>query len=135
MHYLRHRECEIPWEKKTQSNYVADIESEKEFGLIDRDVTRVDHIHNASLSDVKVLPVIKGVEATIKLKPDAKPVFCRGRKVRLAMEAQIKFELAKIQAHGTNRSKRCLECLINRVAKEERRIFSALLRLQSSRKL
>ena len=60
--------------------------SEKEFGLIDRDVTHVDHIQNASLSDVKVLPAIKDVEDTINLKPDAKPVFCRARKVPHAME-------------------------------------------------
>ena len=74
MLYLGHLKCEVPWEKKIQSVEVAVIESEKESGLIGRDVTRADHIHIASLSDVKVLPAIKGVEATIKLKPDAKPV-------------------------------------------------------------
>ena len=58
----------------------------------------VDHIHNASLSDIKVLPAIEGVKATIKLTPDAKPVFCRVRKVPLAMEDQVKIELGKLQA-------------------------------------
>ena len=86
MLYLGHLMCEIPWKKKIHSVDVAVIESEKEFGLIGRNVTRVDHIHNASLSDVKVLPAIEGVKATIKLKPDAKPVFSRARKVPLAME-------------------------------------------------
>ena len=100
MLYLGHLKCEIPWKKKTQCVDVAVIESEKEFGLIGRDVTRVDHIHNASLSDVKVLPAIKGVKATIKLKPDAKPVFCRARKVPLALEDQVKIELANRQAQG-----------------------------------
>ena len=85
MFCLGHRQCEIPWEKKIHSVDVAVIESEKEFGLIGRNVTRVDHVHNASLSDEKVLPVIKGVKATIKRKPGAKPVFCRARKVPLAM--------------------------------------------------
>ena len=87
MLYLGHLKCEIPWEKKIHSVDVAVIESEKKFGLIGRDVARVDHIHNASLSVVKVLPAIKGVKATIKLKPDAKPCFllrsesstCHGR--------------------------------------------------------
>ena len=74
--------------------------SEKEFGLIGRDVTRVDHNHNASLSDVKISPVIKGVKATMKLMHDAKPVFCRAQKVPLAMEDQVKIELAKLQAQG-----------------------------------
>ena len=55
MLYLGPLKCEIPWEKKTHSVDVAVIECEKEFGLIGRDVTRVDHIHNASLSDVKSL--------------------------------------------------------------------------------
>ena len=100
MLYIGHLKCEIPWEKKIHSVDVAVIESEKEFGLIGRDVTRVDHIHNASLSDVKVLPAIKGVKATTKLKPDAKPVFCRARKVPPAMEDQVKIELAKLQAQG-----------------------------------
>ena len=50
---LGHLKCEIPWEK-IHSVDVAVIESEKEFGLIGRDVTRNDHIHNAvALSDVK----------------------------------------------------------------------------------
>ena len=44
------------------------------------------------------MPAIKGVEATIKLKPDAKPVFGRARKVPLAMEDQVKIELSKLQA-------------------------------------
>ena len=76
---------------------VAVIEYKNEFGLIGRDVTRVDQIHNASFSDVKVLPAIKGVNATIKLKIDAEPVFCRAWKVPLAMEAQVKVELTKAQ--------------------------------------
>ena len=100
MLYLGHIKCEIPWEKKILSFDVEVIESEKEFGLIGRDVTRVDHIHNASLSDVKVLLALKGVKATISLKADAKPVFCRARKVPLAMKAQVKIELAKLQAQG-----------------------------------
>ena len=87
-------------EKKIHSNDVAVIESEKAFGMIGRDMTQVDHIHNASVSDVKVLLAIKGVNATIKLKPDAKPVFCRARKVPLAMKDQFKIELAKLQAQG-----------------------------------
>ena len=97
---LGHLKCEIPWEKKIHSVDVAVIESEKDFGLIGRDVTRVDHIHNASLSDVKVLPAISGNKATIKLKPDTKPDFLRARKVPLAMEDQVKIELAKLQAQG-----------------------------------
>ena len=47
------------------------------------------------------MPAINGIEATIKLKPDAKPVFCRARKVPLAMEDQVKIELAKVQAQET----------------------------------
>ena len=79
MRYLGHLKREILG-KKIHSVDVAVIESETKFGLISRDVTRVDQIHNASLSDVKVLPAIKRIKATIKLKLDAKPVFCRARK-------------------------------------------------------
>ena len=39
MHYLGHLKCDIQWEKKIHSVDVAVIESEKEFGLIGRDVT------------------------------------------------------------------------------------------------
>ena len=79
---------------------VGVIESEKEFGLIGRDVTQVDSVHSSSVTDVKFLPAVKGVKATIKLKPDAKPVFCRARKVPLAMETQVKAELEKLQEQG-----------------------------------
>ena len=92
--YLGHLKSEVPWEKNIHSVDVAVIESEKEFGLIGRNMTRVDHIHNAFLSDVKIMPAIKRVKATIKLKPDAKPVFCRARKVPLAMDDPVKIELA-----------------------------------------
>ena len=74
-------------------NDVAVFESEKDFGLIGRNVTRVDHIHNRPLSDVVVLPANERVQATIKLNPDAKPVFCSVRNFPLAMEAQVKIEL------------------------------------------
>ena len=46
------------------------------------------------------MPAIEGVKDTIKLKPNAKPVFCRARKVPLAMEDQVRIELAKFQAQG-----------------------------------
>ena len=58
MHLLGHPKCEIPW-GKIHSADVAVIECEKEFGLIGRDVTRVDHIHNTSSSDLKVLPAFR----------------------------------------------------------------------------
>ena len=98
MLYLGHLKGEIPWKKKIHSVDVAVIESEKE--LIGRGVTRVDHIHNASPSDLKFLPAIEEVKATIKVKPDAKLVLCRARKVPLAMEDQVEIELAKLQAKG-----------------------------------
>ena len=78
---------------KLHSVDVAAIEwSEYEIGVMGRDVTRVDHIHNSSLSDIKLLSANKGVKATINLKPDSKHVFCRARKVPFAIEAQVKIE-------------------------------------------
>ena len=58
--------------KKFHSVDVEVIESKKEFELIGRDMTRVDHIDNVSLSDVKVVLAVRGVKGTIKLKPDLK---------------------------------------------------------------
>ena len=58
MHYRGHLKCDIPKEKKILTVDVARNESEKEIGMIGAEVTRVDHIQNASLSDVKVLPAI-----------------------------------------------------------------------------
>ena len=40
--YFGHRKCEIPWEKQIHSVDVAVIEFEREFGLIGRNVTRVE---------------------------------------------------------------------------------------------
>ena len=88
------------WEKDIGCVDVGGIESEKEFGLIGRDVTRVHHIPNASLTNIEILLGIDKVKATINMKPGPKPVFCSARNIPLAKKVQVKIELAKLQAKG-----------------------------------
>ena len=107
---------------------VAVIKTEKEIGLIGRDVTQVHHNHNASLFDVKVLPAIKRFNATIKLRPDAKHVLWHVWKVPLAMEAKVKIELAKLQSQGITASFAPGDVMCG---KSKKTISLALCRLQS----
>ena len=99
MHDLGHLEGEIQRKTKTFCVDFAIVTSEKKF----RDMTSVDHIHNVTSYDVKILPLIERVNVNIpnKQRPDAKHVFCRALKIPSAMGAQVKTELAKRLAQGT----------------------------------
>jgi len=73
------------------------VESQKEYGLLGRDV--ID-------SDVKVfqvenmLPSIKGIQATVRLKPGAANMFCKARRVPLSMEKEVSDTLNKLEQQG-----------------------------------
>ena len=53
------------------------IESERQFGLIGQDITQINQINQLEdLNFIGPLPALKGQPARMKLKPDAKPMFC-----------------------------------------------------------
>jgi hypothetical protein len=76
------------------------IKSEKEYGLLGRDLlTDTTAIHAASTPE-EILPTIKGIQATIRLKPGAKPTFCPARKVPLPLRESVVAELGRLERMG-----------------------------------
>ena len=57
-------------------------------------------MYQCGISEVKPLSVIKGVKASMELKDDAKPKFCRARPVPLALEEKVKNELDRLESLG-----------------------------------
>ena len=79
------------------------VESEKEFGLLGRDLIDKDDdeiVHHTSSGEAEFLPAIKGVTASMELLDGAKDVFCRARPVPLALEEMVSTELDRLERRG-----------------------------------
>ena len=68
---------------------IAVVDADRNFGLLGRDILNnsnesIEGCFKAEVSEK--LPTVKGAKASIKLKPDAKPMFCAARKVPLPLE-------------------------------------------------
>ena len=62
------------------------VQSSKTYGLLGRDILG----SNASIFSVNaVLSFIKGVEASIRLKPDSHSMFCKARRIPYALENEV----------------------------------------------
>ena len=71
---------------------IAVVDADKNFGLLGRDILNnckesIDRCFKAEASEK--LPTVKGAKASIKLKPDAKSMFCAARKVSLPLERKV----------------------------------------------
>ena len=71
---------------------IAVVDADRNFGLLGRDIINnskesIERCCKAELSEK--LPTVKGAKASIKLKPEAKPMFCAARKVPLPLERKV----------------------------------------------
>ena len=71
---------------------IAVVDADRNFGLLGRDILNkskdsIDRCFKAEASEK--LPTVKGAKASIKSKPDAKPMFCAARKVPLPLERKV----------------------------------------------
>ena len=71
---------------------IAVVDADRNFGLLGRDIMNnskesIERCFKAEVSEK--LPAVKGAEASIKLKPDAKPMFFAARKVPLPLERKF----------------------------------------------
>ena len=77
------------------------VNSSRPYGLLGRDILNNNDIQClGSVSSAEFLPVVKGVVATMKLKPDASPKFCQARPVPLPLQAAATAELDRLQTMG-----------------------------------
>jgi len=85
----------INYKGKPQSVDFRVVESERDYGLLGRDVLSVQ-----ILQVEKHLPTIKGVQASIRLKPGATNMFCKARRVPLSMENEVNKTLEQLEEKG-----------------------------------
>ena len=71
---------------------IAVVDADRNFGLLGHDIINnskesINQCFKAEASEK--LPTVKGAKASIKLKPDARPMFCAARKVPLPLERKV----------------------------------------------
>ena len=82
------------------------IESPNNFGLLGRDLIsgddqpKMEKTSKDKINHVNFLPTIKGIKASMKLKPGATDRFCSARPVPIALEEKVANELKKLEAMG-----------------------------------
>lgn len=81
------------------------VESSKPFGLLGRNFLDMANSimfnqNQSSAESTEILPVIKGVKATMELKENSKSRFCRARPVPLALESKVNDELERLERLG-----------------------------------
>ena len=82
---------------------IVHIAVDRTSGLLGRDILNhskesIDRCFRAEVSEK--LPTVKGAEASIKLEPDAKPLFCAARKVPLPLEQKVKKSIDELLLLG-----------------------------------
>ena len=92
MNYLGAFFSTVFYNNKELNVHLAVVNADRKFGLLGRDIINnskksIDRCVKAEASEK--LPIVKGAKASIKLKPDAKPVFCAARKVPLPLERKV----------------------------------------------
>ena len=92
MNYLGAFFSTVFYNNKELNVNIAVVDADRNFGLLGRDIINnskesIDRCFKAEASEK--LPIVKGAKASIKLKPDAKPMFCAARKVPLPLERKI----------------------------------------------
>ena len=71
---------------------IAVVDGDKNFGLLGGDIINyskesIDRCFKGEVSEK--LPIVKGAKASIKFKPDVKPMFCTARKVPMPLERKV----------------------------------------------
>ena len=95
--------CEITKKGRKYKFRVAVIETEKlrpnwKRHYTFQPINQINQLEDLNLTAPS--PDMKCKPAAMKLKPDAKPMFCRARIVPLASQDQVTYELAKLEAQG-----------------------------------
>ena len=81
---LESHSCDVEWNESSHTKIqLAAVQSDKAFGLLGGDLLRKQSVHNIT---TKSLPAVKGNKAHVKLIPGLQPMFCKARKMLLALQ-------------------------------------------------
>ena len=81
---------------------IAVVESIRNFGLLGRDILNccIDKVDRCFNAEIEKTPTVKGAIASIKLKSNAKPMFCLARKVPLPLERKVNETIDELLSLG-----------------------------------
>ena len=92
MKYLGAFFSTVFYNNKEPNVNIAVVDADRNFGLLERNIINnsKESIERCFKAEVfEKLPTVKGAKGSIKLKPDAKPMFCAARKVPLPLERKV----------------------------------------------
>ena len=90
--------CHVEWNgSKYRQQQLAVVESDKNFGLLGRDILPKEGIN--AVSDER-LPAVKGYKAHVKLITGSQPMFCKVRKITLTLQDRVKEKLETMVRQG-----------------------------------
>ena len=90
--------CDVEWNgSKYRQQQLAVVQSDKQFGLLGRDILPQEGIN--AVSDER-LPAVKVYKAHVKLIPGSQPMFCKARKIPLPLQDKVKEKLEKKVRQG-----------------------------------
>ena len=90
--------CDVEWNgSKYRQQQLAVVQSDKNFGLLGRDILPQEGIN--AVSDER-LPAVKGYKAHVKLIPGSQPMFCKARKIPLPLQDRVKEKLETMVRQG-----------------------------------
>ena len=90
--------CDVEWNgSKYRQQQLAVVQSDKNFGLLGRDILPQEGIN--AVSDER-LPAVKGYKAHVKLIPGSQPMFCKARNIPLPLQDRVKEKLETMVRQG-----------------------------------
>ena len=89
---------EVEWNgSKLTQKQLAVVQSDKEFGLLGRDLLPKHDVKNITTEH---LPAVKGYKAHVKLIPGSQPMFCKARKIPLRLQDKVTEKLEQMVTQG-----------------------------------
>ena len=89
--------CDVQWNgSKLTQKQLAVVQSDKEFGLLGRDLPK----HGVNNITAEHLPAVKGHKAHVKLIPGTQPMFCQARKIPLPLQDKVTEKLEQMVRQG-----------------------------------
>ena len=90
--------CDVEWNgSKLTQKQLAVVQSDKEFGLLGRDLLPKHGVKNITTEH---LPAVKDYKAHVKLIPGTQKMFCKARKIPLPLQDKVTEKLEQMARQG-----------------------------------